>query len=138
MAIGSFIKLNRSRQSFNLRCHYITITESDEKISYQNYLGGLFYAKIESQILTNKDRIGSGFIVANNTFTISSIDDLQLIYDNNSKGIYGKIYIEQFDKVYLIRDIQREIVKQQLKLQKLKHVEAKYYISLIESQEDEQ
>ena len=132
------VKTTRSRQGYNLKCRFKLVIGEDEELTYNNFKTGNFYAKLETPITSNKAQIGSGFMVASNTLNISSVDDLNVIYENAQHGIYAKIYIEQFGKFYMIRDIQREYNKQQLKLKKAKYVEAKYYLNLIESQEDEQ
>lgn len=137
MTIGC-IRTTRSRQGYNLRCRFKLVIGEEEELVYNDFQTGKFYAKLETPITSNKAQIGSGFMVASNTLNISSVDDLSVIYENAQHGIYAKIYIEQFGKLYMIRDIQREYNKQQLKLKKAKYVEAKYYLNLIESQEDEQ
>lgn len=136
MATGCCVNLNRSRQTYNLRCRFKIIIESKENVEYQDYKTGIFYAKLESPLMSNKEQVAGGFLIANDTMTISSVDDLSTIYENAQHGIYAKIYIERFGKFYLVRDCQRDYVKQQLKMRNIKNVEAKYYLSLTESTDE--
>lgn len=143
------VKTTRSRQGYNLRCRFKLIIENDEDLKYTGqekekdddydpakYLRGIFYAKLESPLMSNKEQVAGGFLIASDTMTISSVDDLSIIYENAQHGIYAKIYIEQFGRFYTVRDCQRDYTKQQLKLKKAQFVEAKYYLNLTESTDE--
>ena len=128
------VDIYKNRTGYNLRCRYKLINNLGEDLEYKEGFDGIFYAKKESQMSVDKNFIGRGFIISNTRFVISTVDDVTDIVEATIQNMTAIIYIDEFDKEYLVENTQFEVDEEELYFAKAKYAGGRTYLELRERQ----
>ena len=128
------VDIYKNRTGYNLRCRYKLINNLGEDLEYKEGFDGIFYAKKESQMSVDKNFIGRGFIISNTRFVISTVDDVTDIVEATIQNITAIIYIDEFDKEYLVENTQFGVDEEELYFAKAKYAGGRTYLELRERQ----